>query len=150
VVSALRRESIVKDFPEQITHSSGAPMFLERNRLLLAFQKRVTRERLERVLRELDLFLDEEVRDDTVPSGRVNHTDLRFWVQSRSPIDEDRYQQIQRALRPLGLDWISPVYRLSSEEGPRALLAPLPNVIVVRIGRPGSADQVSGTRSPRR
>lgn len=123
----------MKDFPEQITHSSGALMFLETNRLLLAFQKRVTRDRLERVLRELDLFLEEDVRDDTVPSGRVNHTDQRFWVQSRGPIDDDRYQQIERALRPLGLDWISPVYRLSSEEGPQALLAPLPNVVVIRM-----------------
>lgn len=123
----------MKNFPQQITHSSGAPMFLDTNRLLLAFQKPVTRSEIERFVKELDLFLEGDVQDKAVPDERVNHTDQRFWVQSRRPIDDDRYQKIEEAATPLGLDWIGPVYRLSGEEGRKGLVAPLPNVVVVKL-----------------
>ncbi len=123
----------MKNFPQQITHSSGAPMFLDTNRLLLAFRKQVTRDKLERFVKEHDLFLEGDVQDKAVPGERVNHTDQRFWVQSRRPIDDDRYQKIEEAAGELGLDWISPVYRLSGEEDRKGLLAPLPNVVVVKL-----------------
>ncbi len=122
----------MNNFPEQLVHSSGAPMRLEAKRLLLAFRKPLARQRLERWLTELDLFL-EDGQDQAVPSGRVNHTDQRFWVQSRRPIDDDRYQQIEKSGASMGLDWISPVYRLSGDEGQNGLLAPLPNVVVVKL-----------------
>lgn len=123
----------MKNFPQQITHSSGAPLVLDRNRLLLAFQRPVTREEIERVVRELDLFLEGDAQSNTVPGERINHTDQRFWVQSRRPIDDDRYQTIEESAMQLGLDWISPVYRLSGEDGRKGLLAPLPNVVVVKM-----------------
>jgi subtilisin family serine protease len=123
----------MKNFPQQITHSSGAPLLLETNRLLLAFQKPVTRREIARFVKELDLFLEGDVQDKAVPGERVNHTDQRFWVQSRRPIDDDRYQKIEESAVRLGLDWISPVYRLSGEEDRKGLLAPLPNVVVVKM-----------------
>lgn len=123
----------MKNFPQQITHSSGAPLVLDRNRLLLAFQRPITREEIERVVRELDLFLEGDAQSNTVPGERINHTDQRFWVQSRRPIDDDRYQTIEESVMQLGLDWISPVYRLSGEDGRKGLLAPLPNVVVVKM-----------------
>lgn len=123
----------MKNFPKQMTHSSGDPLFLDTSRLLLAFQKRITRKKLEPFCKEHDLFIEDDVQDKTVPGERVNHTDQRFWVQSRRPIDDDRYQKIQEAAMQLGLDWISPVYRLSGEEDRKGLLAPLPNVVVVKM-----------------
>jgi len=123
----------MKNFPQQITHSSGAPLLLETSRLLLAFQKPVTRREIARFVKELDLFLEGDVQDKAVPGERVNHTDQRFWVQSRRPIDDDRYQKIEESAVRLGLDWISPVYRLSGEEDRKGLLAPLPNVVVVKM-----------------
>ena len=123
----------MKNFPQQITHSSGESLFLDINRLLLAFQRPVPREAIERVAKELDLFLEDDVQEQTVPGERVNHTAQRFWVQSRRPINDDRYQTIEESAMQLGLDWISPVYRLSGEDGRKGLLAPLPNVVVVKM-----------------
>lgn len=108
-------------------------MFLDTNRLLLAFQKPVTRKEIERFVKELDLFLEDDIQDKEIPGERVNHTDERFWVRSRRPIDDDRYQKVEAAATQLGLDWISPVYRLSGEEDRKGLLAPLPNVVVVKL-----------------
>lgn len=115
-------------------------MFLDPNRLLLAFQKRVTREKLERFLKEHDLFLEGDVRDRAVPGERVNHTDQRFWAQSLRPIDSDAYQKVEEAAVQLGLDWISPVYRLSGEDGRNGLLAPLPNVVLVKMREQGELE----------
>jgi subtilisin family serine protease len=122
----------MRNFPPQMTHSSGAPLFLDTNRLLLAFRKPIAREEIERFVKQFDLFLEEEAHDKAVPGERVNHTNQRFWLHSRRPIDDDRYQKIEESAIQLDLDWISPVYRLSGEEGRRGLLAPLPNVVVVK------------------
>ncbi len=123
----------MKNFPQQMTHSSGAPLFLDTNRLLLAFQEPVAREEIERFVKALDLFLEADTQDKAAPGERVNHTDKRFWVRSHLPIDEARYQKIEEAATQLGLDWIGPVYRLSGEEGRKGLVAPLPNVVVVKL-----------------
>ena len=123
----------MKNFPQQMTHSSGAPLSLDTNRLLLAFQKPVARQDIERFVKELDLFLEDDIQNKPVPGERVNHTNQRFWVQSRRSIDDVRYQKIEKAATQLGLDWIGPVYRLSGEEGRKGLLAPLPNVVVVKM-----------------
>lgn len=123
----------MKNFPKQLAHSSGVPLNLDGNRLLLAFQRSVSREEIERFVKEFDLFLEDEIEDKAVPGERVNHTDRRFWVQSRRAIDDDRYQRIEEAATQLGLAWISPVYRLSGVEGRKGLLAPLPNVVIVKM-----------------
>jgi subtilisin family serine protease len=123
----------MKNFPQQMTHSSGVPLSLDTNHLLLAFQKPVAREEIEKFVKKLDLLLEDDVQDKAVPGERVNNTKQRFWVQSRRPIDDDRYQKIEESAMKLGLDWISPVYRLSGEEGRKGLLAPLPNVVVVKL-----------------
>lgn len=123
----------MKNFPQQMTHSSGAPLFLDTNRLLLAFQKPVAREEIESFVKELGMFLEDDIQDKAIPGERVNHTNQRFWVQSRRPIEDDRYQKIEEAAMQLGLDWIGPVYRLSGEEDRKGLLAPLPNVVVVKL-----------------
>jgi subtilisin family serine protease len=123
----------MKNFPRQITHSSGAPMFLDESRLLLTFQEKISYEKLERFLKAHDLVLEGDVQAKAVPGERVNHTDRRFWVQSRRPIDDVYYQNIEESGANLGLDWISPVYRLSGEEDRKGLLAPLPNVVVVKM-----------------
>lgn len=123
----------MKNFPQQMPHSSGALLFLDTNRLLLAFQKPVARKEIERLVKALDLSLEADTQDKSASSERVNHTDKRFWVLSRLPIDEARYQKITDAATQLGLDWIGPVYRLSGAEGRKGLVAPLPNVVVVKL-----------------
>jgi hypothetical protein len=117
---------------------------------LLAFQKPVVREEIDRFVKDFDLCLEDDVQDKAVPGERVNHTNQRFWVQSRRPIDDDRYQKIEEAAAQLGLDWIGPVYRLSGTEDRKGLLAPLPNVVVVKMREqrqfegdtPGSANAI--------
>ena len=84
----------MKNFPQQMTHSSGAPLFLDTNRLLLAFQEPVAREEIESFVKELGMFLEDDIQDKAIPGERVNHTNQRFWVQSRRPIEDDRYQKI--------------------------------------------------------
>jgi hypothetical protein len=123
----------MKNFPQQLTHGSGAPMFLDKSRLLLAFQEEISHEKLERFLKALDLVLEGDVQAEAVPGERVNHTDRRFWIQSRRPIEDAYYQKIEESAAKLGLDWISPVYRLSGEEDRKGLLAPLPNVVIVKM-----------------
>lgn len=131
----------MKNFPQQLPHSSGVPMFLDVRRLLLAFQRPVGNDDLVRFIKELDLFLEEEIAENAIPGERINHTDQRFWVYSRRPIDEERYRKIEEGAQRLGLDFISPVYSLAREAGGattatpgsrRNLLAPLPNVILVK------------------
>jgi subtilisin family serine protease len=123
----------MKNFPQQMMHSSGATLLLDTSRLLLAFRKPIAREKVEQLVRELELFLEDDVQDKVIPGERVNHTTQRFWVRSQRSIDDDLYQQIEKTTKRSGLDWIGPVYQLSSEEGRRGLLAPLPNVVVVKI-----------------
>lgn len=123
----------MKTFPQQMTHSSGAPMTLDPNRLLLAFRESVDRGDMERLLKDLDLVLEDDGEERVVPGERVNHTDQRFWVRSSRAIEDRRYDKIEEFSGRLGLDWISPVYRLEGEPGRRGLVAPLPNVVVVKM-----------------
>ena len=120
-------------FPAQMTSSTGIPMILDPFRLLLAFQALVARENVEPLLKELGLFLEEDTEASGISSESVNHTDRRLWVKSRNVIDEERLQRIDKVLQPVDLDWIGPVYRLANSEGRKALVAPLPNVIIVKL-----------------
>jgi subtilisin family serine protease len=131
----------MKNFPQQLPHSSGVPMFLDVRRLLLAFQHTISNDDLMRFLKESDLFLEDNITEHAIPGERVNHTDQRFWVYSRRPIDEERYRKIEESAQKLGLEFISPVYSLAHEPGSstavapgsrRNLLAPLPNVILIK------------------
>ena len=107
-------------------------MYLDTGRLLLAFKQKIDEERLAKFLKEHELALEDQGQERAVPGERVNHTGLRFWVRSYRPIDDERYQRIEESAQKLGLAWISPVYRLSGEDGRSGLLAPLPNVLVVK------------------
>lgn len=107
-------------------------MNLDHGRLLLAFKEKLDEEKLARFLKENELALEDNHQEKPVPGERVNHTGLRFWVRSYRPIDDERYQRIEESARKLGLAWIGPVYRLSGEEGRAGLLAPLPNVLVIK------------------
>lgn len=123
----------MKNFPRELQHSSGAPMLLDPTRLLLSFQRPLSEDELKTLLANLDLALEDGDVAPPVPGEVVNHTGQRFWVMARRAINDERYNQIEKAAMVLGLDWAGPVYRLSSEQGRRALLAPLPNVILARL-----------------
>ncbi len=124
----------MNSFPRELMHSNGVPMLLDTTRLMLAFQRPPERAELVRFLASLDLFLEQHDDDiAAVPGEVVNHTALRVFVQARRVITQARFELIEKAALAAGLDFLAPVYRLASEQGRRALLVPLPNVIVVRL-----------------
>ncbi|HZV67881.1 MAG TPA: hypothetical protein VFG03_23600, partial [Telluria sp.] len=125
------------NFPRQLRHSSGAPLLLDDSRLLLSFLRPAERAELARLLASLDLALENGDAEPAVPGETVNHSSRRFWVQARQPIHQERFDMIEKTLTPLGLDWAGPVYRLTGQGGRRALLTPLPNVILVRLRQRG-------------
>ncbi len=135
----------MKNFPSEMLHSSGAPMQLDPSRLLLAFQRPLQMAELTGLLTAFELFLEDTETALPVPGEVVNHTSQRFFVQSRRALTDERFDAIEKAASSLGLDFIGPVYRLAGEPGRRALLVPLPNVIVVRLReRDGIANELRG------
>ena len=137
----------MKPFPRVMTHSSGAPLVLDATRLLLAFQGPVARKAVEQALKERDLRLEPDAGERAVPTERVNHSDRRFWVQGRQALSTDECEAIEAAMKPLGLAWLGPVYRMSGEDGRRALIAPAPDVLVVKLRDRGPGDEPASVGS---
>lgn len=123
----------MKNFPRELKHSSGAPLLLDPTRLLLSFLQPLERAVVASFLAGLDLMLENGDEGETVPGEVVNHTGRRFFVTAGRAISQERFELIDKAALALGAEWIGPVYRLAGEQGRRALLAPLPNVLVVRL-----------------
>ena len=126
----------MKNFPQQMSHASGAPLALEPARLLLVLKAPRERSEVAQFLAGLDLFLEDDPDGEAVPGERVNHTRTRYFVQSRRPLDDGRLAKVEAAGQALGLDFVSPVYRLAGQQGRRGLMAPLPNVAVIRLRDP--------------
>ena len=125
-------EDIMKNFPKQITYWNNELISLDESRLLIAFKEAVPDDKLVSFLKANDLVLEGDIQGKAVPGERVNNTDRRFWVKSHRPIDDALNQKIKESAEKLGLDWISPVYRISREEDRKGLLAPIPNVVVAK------------------
>lgn len=126
----------MNNFPRELMHSNGVPMLLDTSRLMLSFQRPQERNQLVQFLASFDLYLEQNEIDDVlpaVPGEVVNHSPLRFFVQARHVISQTQFDVLEKAALALGLDFIAPVYRLSNEQGRRALVVPLPNVLVVRL-----------------
>ena len=129
----------MNSFPRQMTHASGAPMVLDPTRLLLVFKQPVERNNLLRLLSEIGLqledgdLLDIPVIQRPVPGEAVNNSPTRAFVQSRIPLTQERFEYIRTSAIIFGLDFIAPVYRIAGEQGRRALVVPLPNVLVIRL-----------------
>jgi subtilisin family serine protease len=140
----------MKNFPREMQHSSGAPLLLDPTRLLLSFQRALARAEIDALLASLDLVLEDggDNGRPTVPGEVVNHTSTRFWVLARRAISDEYFVRIEQAAIALGLEWAGPVYRLSSEQGRRALLTPLPNVVVVRLRQREGPDLRAALAAP--
>ena len=124
----------MKNFPQEMSHASGAALALDTTRLLIALKQPKERSTVEQFLHSVDLFLEDEADEGMVPGERVNHTKTRYFVQSRRPLDDGRLAKIEEAgAAQLGLDWIGPVYRQAGQRGRRALMAPLPHVALVKL-----------------
>ena len=123
----------MKNFPQEMSHASGATLALDTTRLLVALKQPKERSAVEQFLHSVDLFLEDEADEGIVPGERVNHTRTRYFVQSRRPLDDGRLAKIEEAGAQLGIDWIGPVYRQAGQRGRRALMAPLPHVAVVKL-----------------
>ncbi|MES3022191.1 MAG: S8 family serine peptidase [Pseudomonadota bacterium] len=123
----------MKNFPREMQHASGVPLLLDPTRLLMSFRQAPPRPELEKILIALDLQLENGDEASSVPGETVNHTSERFWVQARRAINQERFETIEKLATQSGLAWLGPVYRLSGEQGRRALVAPLPDVLVVRL-----------------
>lgn len=136
----------MKMFPQRLAHVSGAAMTLDRTRLLLAFGAPIDRPALESALKALKLQIETGAPEGSVPGERVNNSDRRVFVRAAGPIDDDQYEQLLKAGGRLALDWIGPVYRLAGSDDLRALLAPLPNVLLVRQ-RKGRGNQIQRVAS---
>ncbi|MES2017355.1 MAG: S8 family serine peptidase [Pseudomonadota bacterium] len=135
----------MNNFPRELLHSSGAPMLLEPTRLMLAFQRPMDSAAVKTLLASFDLLLEDAEPEQAVPGEVVNHTGQRFFVLARFALTPERIEAIDKAGQALGLDYVAPVYRLAGEPGRRALLVPLPNVIVVRLReRDGVANELHG------
>jgi len=123
----------MKNFPQEMSHASGASLALDTTRLLVALKQPKERSAVEQFLHSVDLFLEDEADEGMVPGERVNHTRTRYFVQSRRPLDDGRLARIEEAGAQLGIDWIGPVYRQAGQRGRRALMAPLPHVALVKL-----------------
>jgi subtilisin family serine protease len=131
-------------FPAQLKHSSGAPLVLERTRLLLVFSRPLSKPEFDAFLCGNDLAM-EDLPENAVPGEVVNNTSTRFFVQARRPLTAERIEAIDKAAQQYGLDFVAPVYRLTSEQGERSLLSPLPNVLVIRFPTPSVIGSPSDT-----
>jgi len=123
----------MKNFPQEMSHASGATLALDTTRLLVALKQPKERSAVEQFLHSVDLFLEDEADEGMVPGERVNHTRTRYFVQSRRPLDDGRLAKIEEAGAQVGIDWIGPVYRQAGQRGRRALMAPLPHVALVKL-----------------
>ncbi|WP_431478141.1 S8 family serine peptidase [Massilia eburnea] len=124
---------MMKNFPQEMSHASGASLALDTTRLLIALKQPKERSAVEQFLHSVDLFLEDEADEGMVPGERVNHTKTRYFVQARRPLDDGRLAKIEEAGAQLGIDWIGPVYRQAGQRGRRALMSPLPHVALVKL-----------------
>lgn len=143
----------MNDFPRQMTQPSGTPLVLDPTRLMLQFKQPVERNNLLRLLSEIGLQLEEDASFDPqtqrpAQAEIVNHSTQRFFVQSRLPITQERFQYIQTSAVIFGLDFIGPVYRVAGQVGRRALVTPLPNVLVVRLRQQTGTQQAPELNLP--
>ncbi|MGO4376646.1 S8 family serine peptidase [Pseudoduganella sp. RAF19] len=123
----------MKNFPTEMSHTSGAPLALERTRMLIAFKQPRERAEVEQFLHSQELFLEDEPEAGGIPGERVNHTKTRYFVQGRKPLSDAAVARVEAEGARLGLDWIGPVYRQAGEDGRRGLLAPLPHAGVLKV-----------------
>lgn len=131
----------MNNFPRELQHATGAPMLLDATRLLLVLQRPAERADVVRFLASVDLALEDGADEPrAVPGEIVNHTGLQYFVLARRPITQERFEAIDKAALAFGAAFIAPVYRLAGEQGRRALLVPMPNVIVVRLQERGGDD----------
>ena len=135
----------MKNFPREMMHSNGVPMLLDSTRLMLAFQRPLELADVVQFLAGLDLLLEDGGDErQAVPGEVVNHTGNRFFAQARRPLTQERFEAIEKAALALGADLLAPVYRLLGEPGRRALLVPMPNVVVVRLRERDGTDSPNG------
>jgi subtilisin family serine protease len=123
----------MKNFPQEMSHDSGATLALDNTRILISLKQPKDRSAVEQFLHTMELFLEDEADEGMVPGERVNHTKTRYFVQSRRPLDDGMLAKIEEAGAQLGLDWIGPVYNQAGQRGRRALMAPLPHVALIKL-----------------
>jgi subtilisin family serine protease len=130
----------MSEFPKRLMHGTGVPMDLEATRLLVATKERFDPAELSARLKQARVVLEDAADDaDGRRMERINHTDTRFWIRAADggPLDEGRIGLLREVLGDL-LAWVGPVYRLGGQvpaQGRRALVAPLPHVVLVRFRR---------------
>ena len=126
----------MNNFPEQLLFSSGEKRNIDNTRLLLALREPNAEEAINNRLEGTDFLL--EGKNDYTNSKeakpvamRINHTEKRFWVHSRSdkPIDDESLNALRERFRE-NLEWIGPVYQ-PKEKGARGSFCPLPNVLII-------------------
>jgi subtilisin family serine protease len=137
-------------FPPELVHGSGVPMFRDVRYLLVEFASAPNHRALINHLREFGLALEEGTAKET-QRGRaletVNHTDRRFWVRSSDGrgLTAQQVTGLQAGTAEQFVPrWIAPVYRLPNGEGLGALVSPLPNVLLIRSAPEAPAAELTG------
>jgi subtilisin family serine protease len=124
-------------YPQQLNPRPGVTLILDPTRLVLAFKERPARElAVSSTVSELGLVPEggETARAaDTSQRQVINNTEFRYWVRSSAAtaLPEDMVERVQESFRD-NLDWVGPVYRMENEEGLRAFVCLLPNVLLVK------------------
>ncbi len=108
-------------------------MVLDDSRLLLAFASPVSPKALTALLRELKLEIEPDMDDRRIPGEQVNNSGNRVFVHASGAIDDGLLDRLREAGVKMELEWIGPVYRLPADHGRRSLVAPLPNVLLVKL-----------------
>ncbi|WP_113699262.1 S8 family serine peptidase [Nonomuraea lactucae] len=125
-------------FPQTLEHGSGAVMTLEPGRVLLAVAPSVAAGGPD-VLSAAGLVRDEgpattadEAAAPTADARAavLNEPEGRMWAHTRdgAAVTDAQLDSLQGAAT---VEWVGPVYRVGTAEGPGSLVTPLPNVLVI-------------------
>lgn len=114
---------------------------LDRSRLLLAFKRQQTENKVQDLLtkNDLPLTLESPFEDpDTNSQSKsiINHSNKRFWVRTadKKPMSENVQNSLEGKLQA-HLAWIAPVYQIPDIPGRRGVVAPVANILLVKPRR---------------
>ena len=125
-------------FPAHFTQRPGITLVLDPDRLLVAFKRAPGHAQAAAAVSGFGLVLEATSGRDAMPrrAETINHTSTRYWM--RSPNGEALSPELPERLRGRldeEIDWVGPVYRVANEEGRKAFVCPLPNVLIVKPRR---------------
>lgn len=125
-------------FPRQLNPRPGVTLTLDPTRVVLAFKNAPTRALAVSAASGLGLVPEQSDSATAAPNQgeAINNSEVRYWMHSSTAaaLPEDISARSQEVFGD-SLNWVGPVYRFENEAGRKALLCPLPNVLLVKPTR---------------